>query len=109
MAQPVLELLPASANAFGRLVEPYRPELLVHCYRMLGSVDDAEDAVQDALVRAWRAIARFQGRSSLRTWLYTIATNVCLKAIERRPKLVLPVDYGPPTDPHEGTAPPLAE
>ena len=65
--------------------------------------------MQDALLRAWRAIARFEGRSSLRTWLYTIATNVCLKAIERRPKLVLPVDYGPPTDPHEGAAPPLVE
>ena len=76
---------------------------------MLGSVDDAEDAVQDALLRAWRAIARFEGRSSLRTWLYTIATNVCLKAIERRPRLVLPVDFGPATDPHEGTAPPLVE
>jgi RNA polymerase sigma-70 factor, ECF subfamily len=96
-------------DAFARLVEPHRGLLDAHCYRMLGSVDDAEDAMQDALLRAWRAIARFEGRSSLRTWLYTIATNVCLKAIERRPKLVLPVDYGPPTDPHEGTAPPLAE
>ena len=96
-------------DAFARLVDPHRGLLHAHCYRMLGSVDDAEDAVQDALLRAWRAIGRFEGRSALRTWLYTIATNVCLKAIERRPKLVLPVDYGPPTDPHEGTAPPLAE
>jgi len=96
-------------DAFARLVEPHRGLLDAHCYRMLGSVDDAEDAVQDALLRAWRAIARFEGRSSLRTWLYTIATNVCLKAIERRPKLVLPVDYGPATDPHEGVAPPLVE
>jgi RNA polymerase sigma-70 factor (ECF subfamily) len=96
-------------DAFARLVESHRGLLHAHCYRLLGSVDDAEDAVQEALVRAWRAIARFEGRSSLRTWLYTIATNVCLKAIERRPKLVLPVDYGPPTDPHEGTAPPLVE
>ena len=96
-------------DAFGRLVEPHRGLLDAHCYRMLGSLDDAEDAVQDALLRAWRALARFEGRSSLRTWLYTIATNVCLKAIERRPKLVLPVDYGPATDPHEGTAPPLVE
>jgi RNA polymerase sigma-70 factor (ECF subfamily) len=96
-------------DAFARLVESHRGLLHAHCYRMLGSVDDAEDAVQDALVRAWRAIGRFEGRSSLRTWLYTLATNVCLKAIERRPRLVLPVDYGPPTDPHEGTAPPLAE
>jgi RNA polymerase sigma-70 factor (ECF subfamily) len=96
-------------DAFARLVAPHRGLLDAHCYRMLGSVDDAEDAVQDALLRAWRAIARFEGRSSLRTWLYTIATNVCLKAIERRPKLVLPVDYGPATDPHEGVAPPLVE
>ena len=96
-------------DAFARLVEPHRGLLDAHCYRMLGSVDDAEDATQDALLRAWRAIARFEGRSSLRTWLYTIATNVCLKAIERRPRLVLPVDYGPPTDPHEGVAPPLVE
>src|SRR3954467_13607792 len=96
-------------DAFARLVEPHGGLLHAHCYRMLGSVDDAEDAVQDALLRAWRAIARFEGRSSLRTWLYTIATNVCLKAIERRPRLVLPVDYGPPTDPHERTAPPLVE
>jgi RNA polymerase sigma-70 factor, ECF subfamily len=96
-------------DAFARLVEPHRGLLHAHCYRMLGSVDDAEDAVQDALLRAWRALARFEGRSALRTWLYTIATNVCLKAIERRPRLVLPVDYGPPTDPHEGTAPPLVE
>jgi RNA polymerase sigma-70 factor (ECF subfamily) len=96
-------------DAFARLVEPHRGLLDAHCYRMLGSVHDAEDAVQDALLRAWRAIGRFEGRSSLRTWLYTIATNVCLKAIERRPRLVLPVDYGPPTDPHEGPAARLVE
>ena len=107
------ELLDAARHgdedAFARLVEPHRGLLDAHCYRMLGSVDDAEDAVQDALLRAWRGLARFEGRSSLRTWLYTIATNACLKAIERRPKLVLPIDYGPATDPHEGTAPPLVE
>ena len=60
--------------------------------------------MQDALLRAWRGLARFEGRSALRTWLYTIATNACLKAIERRPKLVLPIDYGPATDPHDGPA-----
>ncbi|HMI69171.1 MAG TPA: sigma-70 family RNA polymerase sigma factor, partial [Solirubrobacteraceae bacterium] len=87
--------------AFGQLVGPYRSELNAHCYRMLGSIHDAEDALQDALLRAWRGLDRFEGRSSLRSWLYTIATNACLRAIERRPKRVLPIDYGPAaTDPH---------
>ena len=87
--------------AFAQLVGPYRSELSAHCYRMLGSIHDAEDALQDALLRAWRGLARFEGRSSLRSWLYTIATNACLRAIERRPKRVLPIDYGPAaTDPH---------
>jgi len=107
------ELLDAARRgdeaAFGRLVEPHRGELHAHCYRMLGSIHDAEDAMQDALLRAWRGLARFEGRSSLRTWLYTIATNACLKAIERRPKLVLPIDYGPATDPHDAPAEPLVE
>jgi RNA polymerase sigma-70 factor (ECF subfamily) len=67
---------------------------------MLGSVHDAEDALQEATLRAWRGLARFEGRSSLRSWLYTIATNACLTAIERRPKRVLPIDYGPSADPH---------
>ena len=70
---------------------------------MLGSVHDAEDALQDASLRAWRGLPRFEGRSSLRSWLYTIATNTCLNLIARRPKRVLPIDYGPATDPHDGT------
>jgi RNA polymerase sigma-70 factor, ECF subfamily len=81
--------------AFARLVEPHRAGLLAHCYRMLGSLHDAEDALQDALLRAWRGIARMEGRSALRTWLHRIATNTCLDAIARRPRRVLPVDYGP--------------
>jgi RNA polymerase sigma-70 factor, ECF subfamily len=96
-------------RAYDRLVEPHRDELRAHCYRMLGSAQDAEDALQDALLRAWRGLPGFEGRSSLRTWLYTIATNVCLKAIERRRRLVLPIDYGPPADPHDGPGEPLAE
>jgi RNA polymerase sigma-70 factor (ECF subfamily) len=96
--------------AFGKLVGPYRSELSAHCYRMLGSIHDAEDALQDALLRAWRGLNRFEGRSSLRSWLYTIATNACLRAIERRPKRVLPIDYGPAaTDPHGPLAGPLVE
>ncbi len=76
---------------------------------MLGSVHDAEDALQDALLRAWRGLPQFEGRSSLRSWLYRIATNSCLRLIERRPKRVLPIDYGPQSDPHDDPAPPLVE
>jgi RNA polymerase sigma-70 factor, ECF subfamily len=107
------ELLEAARGgdeaAYQRLVEPHRGELHAHCYRMLGSVHDAEDALQEALLRAWRGLPKFQGRSSFRSWLYRIATNASLDAIERRPKRVLPVDYGPPTDPHDGPMTPLAE
>ena len=95
--------------AFRRLVEPRQAELHAHCYRMLGSVHDAEDALQETLLRAWRGLPRFEGRSSLRAWLYTIATNTCLNLIARRPKRVLPVDYGPPTDPHAGPGEPVVE
>jgi RNA polymerase sigma-70 factor, ECF subfamily len=96
-------------GAFGRLIDPYRRELLAHCYRMLGSLPDAEDALQEALLGAWRGLPRFEGRSSLRSWLYTIATNACLKALRRRPKRVLPIDYGPPADPHDRQDTPLVE
>jgi RNA polymerase sigma-70 factor, ECF subfamily len=97
------------AEAFRRLVEPHRAELEAHCYRMLGSVHDAEDALQECLLRAWRGLARFERRSSLRSWLYTIATNTCLSLIARRPKRVLPVDHVAPTDPHAGPGEPLVE
>src|SRR5207248_7335019 len=96
-------------NAFARLVEPYRSELHAHCYRMLGSVHDAEDSLQDAMLRAWRGLKSFEGRSSLRSWLYTIATNTCLNAIAKRPKRVLPIDYAPAADPHEGPGEPVIE
>lgn len=96
-------------DAYGRLVAPYHAELHAHCYRMLGSVTDAEDALQETLIAAWRGLPGFEGRSSLRSWLYKIATNVCLKAIGRRPKRVLPIDYAPAADPHDGPAEPVLE
>ena len=86
------------STAFDRLVRPLRPELHAHCYRMLGSVHDADDAMQDALLRAWRGLARFEGRSSLRTWLYTVTSRICLDIVERRGKRALPVDLGPSSD-----------
>jgi RNA polymerase sigma-70 factor (ECF subfamily) len=95
--------------AFQRLVEPHRGALYAHAYRMLGSAADAEDAVQETLLSAWRGLARFEGRSSFRSWLYRIATNASLKLIERRPKRVLPIDYGPPAAPGTPRGEPLAE
>ena len=78
--------------AYRELVETHRRELHAHCYRMLGSVQDAEDALQEALLRAWRALDRFEGRSSPKSWLYKIATNTCLDVISGRGRRVLPVD-----------------
>src|SRR5262247_1933885 len=75
-------------DAFGQLVDPYRRELQVYCYRFLGSVADAEDALQDTLLGAWQGLAGFEGRASIRTWLYRIATNRCLNVLrsaKRRP------------------------
>jgi RNA polymerase sigma-70 factor (ECF subfamily) len=95
--------------AFSRLIERHRGELHAHCYRMLGSLYDADDALQEATLRAWRGMGRFEGRSSVRSWLYTIATNTCLTQIERRPKRVLPIDYGPANDPHVPPGEPIAE
>ncbi|HEY1969509.1 MAG TPA: sigma-70 family RNA polymerase sigma factor [Pseudonocardia sp.] len=85
-------------DAFGRLVAPLRRELHAHCYRMLGSTHDADDALQDALLRAWRGLAGFDGRGSLRAWLYTVATRTCLDAVARRAKRALPIDLGPASE-----------
>jgi RNA polymerase sigma-70 factor, ECF subfamily len=99
----------SSEAAFEEFVGPYRAELHAHCYRMLGSLHDAEDALQDAMLRAWRGMGRFEGRSSRRSWLYRIATNTCLDLIRRRPTRVLALDHGPAGDPHEGPGRPLVE
>ena len=81
-------------DAFGRIVEEHRLPLQAHCYRMLGSLQDAEDALQETFLRAWRGLGEFGGRSSLRTWLYRIATNVCIDASSRRAKRILPPEAG---------------
>ncbi|MGH8983230.1 MAG: RNA polymerase subunit sigma-70 [Acidimicrobiia bacterium] len=88
---------------------PHRPALHAHCYRLLGSLHDAEDALQDALLATWRGLPGFEGRSSLRTWLYTIATNVCLRTIATRPERLLPAERGAAGDPRGELAEPLVE
>ncbi|GAB3754599.1 sigma-70 family RNA polymerase sigma factor [Microlunatus parietis] len=83
-------------ETFREQVEPLRREIMAHCYRMMGSVHDAEDLVQEAYIRAWRAFRGFEGRSSVRTWMYQIATNVCLTALESKKRRPLPTGLGQP-------------
>lgn len=96
-------------EAFEDLVRPLRRELAAHCYRMLGSLADAEDQVQETLLSAWRGIDGFEGRSSVRAWLYRIATNRCIDEIRRRPRQGLPSDHGEPSREPGAPLPPAGE
>jgi RNA polymerase sigma-70 factor, ECF subfamily len=96
-------------EAFRRLIDPYRSELHAHCYRMLGSLHDAEDALQETLLRAWRALPRFGGPGLVRPWLYRIATNVCLDTLARRPGRLLPIEQGAPARPDDDPGAPSME
>lgn len=97
-------------NAFSALTEPYRRELQVHCYRILGSLQEAEDMVQETMLKAWRRLDTYEGRASFRAWLYKIATNTCLDFLDqRRSRRMLPVDASPPWDPNTSIQPPSAE
>ena len=92
---------------FEQLLASHRHELYAHCYRMLGSVQDAEDALQESLLAVWRGVAEFEGRSSLRTWLYRVTTHACLRLIARRPRRMLSVDHAPPRQATDDLGEPL--
>jgi RNA polymerase sigma-70 factor, ECF subfamily len=98
------------ADHFSQLTEPYRRELQVHCYRILGSVHEAEDLVQETFLRAWKRLATYEGRASFRAWLYKIATNACLDFLDqRRSRRLLPFSVGPASEPNASILPPTAE
>lgn len=98
------------SQRFGELTEPFRRELQVHCYRILGSLHEAEDMVQETLLRAWKRLDSYEGRASFRAWLYKIATNACLDALDqRRSRRMLPSQCAPASDPGGQIAPPTSE
>src|SRR5262245_22703416 len=101
--------LSGDQQAFEQLVEPYRRELRAHCYRILGSFDDAEDMLQETLVRVWKRLDSFEGRSSFRAWLYKIATNVCLDALDSRRLRGLPRELYARGDPNRPLPQPAGE
>src|SRR5215212_428537 len=105
---PPLHDVPARSELDGRL-ETHRTELTAYCYRMLGSAFEAEDAVQETFIRAWKAIDRFEGRAALRSWLYRIATNVCLDMKGASQRRALPVDLSPASTADQPLGQPLPE
>ena len=110
VSKDLITHLPAhSTSDVSSLIEPYRQELHLHCYRLLGSLHDAEDQVQETMLRAWRHFDTFKGSASLRTWLYTIATNICLDVLKKRSPRILPTAVYPAADPSHPIASPIAE
>ncbi len=97
------------ASAFEALIEPHRHELLVHCYRIMGSPQDAEDLVQETFLRAWRRLNTYEGRSTFRAWLYKIATNACLDALAHHPRRTLPPNSYPAEEPQSSKSAPTFE
>jgi RNA polymerase sigma-70 factor, ECF subfamily len=105
----ITHLATTDPSDISSLIEPYRGELYLHCYRLLGSLQDAEDLVQETMLRAWQHFDTFKGSASLRTWLYTIATNACLDALKKRPPRTLSVAAYPAADPLGSIVPATAE